>query len=304
MTTTTASIPTQAHPIEAAAQEHGSRIITALEGAWAAIRAAHPEVPRVVMITGTGRSGMSMKWGHFGADFWTVHDEKGKGRAPELFAGGELLSLGGRRTMQTLIHEAAHAVAHVRNVKDTSSSGRYHNQRFATIAEELGLTRPQVKDVIRGWSECTITEATAARYAEAIEALDAARLPYVYDPLAIAVGGGTGPATGGQGDDEEGEGETGEGGQAGGEDDKPQPTKPKTRPTRFLVVCGCIERNEDGTPKLDKDGNEKPGRAIQISRKSWEFGTIDGGDEGGLMCGRCREPFRKAQPDDEDQAAG
>ncbi|MEU0671201.1 hypothetical protein ABZ508_35335 [Streptomyces lavendulocolor] len=303
MTTTTASIPTQAQPIEPVTQEHGSRIITALEGAWAAIRAQHPDVPPVLMITGTGRNGHSVKWGHFGEKRWTVEgaDFK-KARTHELFAGGELLSLGGRATMKTLLHEAAHALAHVRGIKDTSSDYRYHNRRFVKLAEELGLTGPASPASVIGWSDCAITDATAERYADVIAALDAARLPYVHDPLVTALFGGPAGTTGGQ--DDEGDDETGAGGEAGGGDEDPQPTKPKKRPTRFLIICGCIERDDEGRPKLDKDGNEKPGRAIQISRKSWEFGTVDGGDEGGLMCGRCRSPFRKAQPDDEDQAAG
>ena len=34
--------------------EHGSRIIAALEHAWAAIRDTHPDVPDVVIVTGAG----------------------------------------------------------------------------------------------------------------------------------------------------------------------------------------------------------------------------------------------------------
>lgn len=300
MTTTpaTAQIPAQTEPAEAPAQvsqEHGSRIITALEGAWAAIRAQHPEVPRVVMITGSGQDGRgSLRWGHFGADFWTVENGQKKGRAPELFAGGELLSLGGRRTMQTLIHEAAHSVAHVRKIKDTSSAGRYHNKRFAKIAEEMGLTPPKQPESVRGFSECLITDATAARYAAAIEALDAARLPYVHNPLAIALGGGTPGTTsptGGDGDDEDGQSRGTEGGQD--DEDEGAPQRPKKRPaTRFLVICECTKPGKDSTPE--------PARRIQISRATWEFG----GEDGGLMCGKCGEPFKKAQQDEEQPDAG
>lgn len=277
MTTTTATIPAQVQPV--IDQEHGSRIITALEGAWAAIRAEHPEVPRVVMITGTGRDGRgSLRWGHFGADFWTVETGEKKGRAPELFAGGELLSLGGRRTMQTLLHEAAHAVAHVRKVKDTSSAGRYHNGRFAKIAEEMGLNAPTQPAPVIGFSDCHIIDATAARYAAAIETLDAARLPYVHDPLAIALGGGTAGQSGGEDDDTE-------------DQDDPEEKPKKRPPTRFLVICGCTKPGKDGTPE--------PARRIQISRATWEFGREDEDDEGGaLMCGRCGEPFRKAEETD------
>ncbi|MEV0012867.1 hypothetical protein [Streptomyces sp. NPDC047973] len=300
MTATTApAIPGQAEPVAEISHEHGSRIITALEGAWAAIRAQHPEVPHVLMITGTGQSRTGITWGHFGEKRWTVETSIGTigGRTHELFAGGELLSLGGLRTMQTLLHEAAHALASVRQIKDTSSDGRYHNKRFVALAVELGLIGPEVSVPVHGWNNCAITDAAAERYADVIATLDAARLPYVHHPMAAILGQGTRPTTGG---DAEGtsEGEPtagGEGKQPGGDGDAPQ--QPKKRPTRFLVICGCIERDEDGNPKLDKNGREKPGRAIQVSRKSWEFGTTEDGDEGGLMCGRCREPFRKADAD-------
>ncbi|WP_073229313.1 hypothetical protein [Streptomyces sp. NBRC 110465] len=300
MTATTTAIPTQAQPVAEISHEHGSRIITALEAAWAAIRAQHPEVPHVLMITGTGRSRTGITWGHFGEKRWTVETSIGNvgGRTHELFAGGELLSLGGLRTVQTLLHEAAHALAHVRGIKDTSSDYRYHNKRFVKLAEELGLTGPATPANVIGWSDCTITDAAAQRYATVIETLDAARLPYVHDPIAVMLGKGTRPTTGG--DDAGSAGGTTEGGEGeepGNDEGGEAPQPPKKRPTRFLVICGCIERDEDGNPKLDKDGQEKPGRAIQISRKSWEFGTVDGGDEGGLMCGRCKQPFRKADPD-------
>ncbi|MFD6918305.1 hypothetical protein [Streptomyces virginiae] len=285
----TATIPPQAGP----AETHGSRIITALEGAWAAIRAEHPDVPDVVMITGTGRTVESVKWGHFGEKRWTTG---AKTRTHELFAGGELLSLGGRRTMQTLLHEAAHALAHVRNIKDTSSDYRYHNKRFVKLAVELGLQGPASPASVIGWSDCQITDAAAARYESVIQALDTASLPYVYDAWVTANFGGTPKPAGGEGENGDGgeaEGGQGEGSQGEGGDD--EPTKAKRPPTRFLVVCGCT--------KLGKNGEPEAARRIQISRATWEFGREDGDEDGGgaLICGRCGQPFRKA---DEDQAAG
>ncbi|MGW3202396.1 hypothetical protein ACWDBD_49520 [Streptomyces sp. NPDC001118] len=283
----TAGIPAQAQPDEPAAPapgEYGSRTIKALEGAWEAIRAAHPEVPHVVMITGRGRNPRGIKWGHFGADLWTVKGSR-KRKAPELFAGGELLALGGRKTMETLLHEAAHAVAHVRKVADTSSDGRYHNKKFVAIAEELGLKGPERPIPIHGWNACAITDATAQRYAEAIEALDVAQLPYLHDPLAILLGGGD-PSTGEEpaGDDDDQGDEDG----STGEDEAPR--KPKKRGnTRFLIVCQCTEEGKGGEPQ--------PARRIQISRKSW----LAGGDDGGLMCGVCKAPFEPAEPIDPDE---
>jgi hypothetical protein len=41
--------------------------------------------------------------------------------------------------LATLLHEAAHGLAHVRKIPDTSRQGRYHNRRYQVLAEELGL---------------------------------------------------------------------------------------------------------------------------------------------------------------------
>ncbi|WP_053627100.1 hypothetical protein [Streptomyces sp. XY511] len=285
-TTTATTIPTQAGAAETQ-QEHGSRIITALEGAWSAIRAEHPDVPAVVMITGTGRTADSMKWGHFGERRWTTGATT---RTHELFAGGELLSLGGRRTMQTLLHEAAHALAHVRGIKDTSSDYRYHNKRFVKLAEELGLQGPASPVPVNGWNTCEITDRTAARYAAVIEALDTASLPYVYDAWVTANFGGAAKPTGGE--DENGDDDAqGEGG-GEGEGGSDEPKKAKRPPTRFLVVCGCVKPGKDGKPEA--------ARRIQISRATWEFGREDGDEDedgGALMCGRCGQSFRKASED-------
>jgi hypothetical protein len=57
---------------------------------------------------------------------------------------GECLAEGPRQTLQTMLHEAVHALAPVRGVKDTSRGGKYHNKReFVVLAGELGLAWPQ-----------------------------------------------------------------------------------------------------------------------------------------------------------------
>ena len=46
-----------------------------------------------------------------------------------LFVAGECLAESPRQTLQTMLHEAVHALAHTRGVKDTSRGGKYHNKR-------------------------------------------------------------------------------------------------------------------------------------------------------------------------------
>jgi hypothetical protein len=221
------------------AAEHGSRIITALEAAWLAIRDQHQEVPAAVIITGSGqgRKGVPKGYrlhGHHWPERWVTGADR---RAPELFVAGEVLGQGGRAVIEVLLHEAAHAVAAVRGIKDTSAAGhRYHNRRYATIAAELGLEPPGEPHKILGMSDCTLTDATAAGYATAISAIDAAGLPYLADTLTDEAGG-----PGGDGEDG-GNGEDG---------------KPKRDGRRVAAECGC-----------------EPARRLQLSPKQIEDGPI------------------------------
>jgi hypothetical protein len=123
--------------------EHGSRTIAALEHAWAAIQDQHPDVPDVVIVTGAGShqkgtpEGYRLR-GHHWPERWILQRHDGQ-RVPELFIAGELLSAGGRAVLEVMLHEAAHALATRRGIKDTSAQGnRYHNKRFVALAAELG----------------------------------------------------------------------------------------------------------------------------------------------------------------------
>lgn len=241
-TTDAATIPGQATDEPTAAPEsrtpeHGARIITELEAVWAAIQKRHPDVPPVVMITGTKRQHGGARWGHYGAKFWA----HGQDRLDELFVAGELLAKGGRALLEVLLHEAAHGVASARGIQDTSPpSHRYHNKKFVRIAEELGLTGPSESIPTHGWTDCRITSATAAAYADVIAAVEGAQLPYLGAPVAASEDA---DESGDQEGDEQGEGEdSGKGKRAG---------------KRFAVECRC----------------EKP-RRLQITPAVFEGGDI------------------------------
>lgn len=160
--------------------ETGSQLITALETVWTAIRERHPEVPEVVMITGSGKGSMSLKWGHFWDGAWangrfivTSDGVITRDRKPELFVSGERIGTGAANVVQTLLHEASHAVAAVRSIKDCSRQNRYHNKRFLAIAEELGLAyRHDGPDTTLGFSAVEITDEARDDYADVIEQLD------------------------------------------------------------------------------------------------------------------------------------
>src|SRR5947208_20920 len=99
-----------------------------------------------------------LKLGHFAAMRW---DHAGDA-LPEVFVGGEGLARGAVDVLGTLLHEATHALAHVRGIKDTSRQGRYHNRRFAALAGELGLDIRETPLV--GWSGTRVPEATVKEY--------------------------------------------------------------------------------------------------------------------------------------------
>ena len=82
---------------------------------------------------------------------------------------GEGLRRTSRDVLGTLLHEAAHALAHARGIKDTSRQGRYHNKHFKTHAEQLGLVVEH--DQRTGWSASTITDVTGIAYARQLHDL-------------------------------------------------------------------------------------------------------------------------------------
>jgi hypothetical protein len=155
-----------------------AQMVAALERAWAAIRARHPQVPAVVLIVGAGSGAGALRLGHFAAMRWSTPNqpetadaesaEVGE-RLPEVFVGGEGLARGPVAVMATLLHEAAHALAHVRGIKDTSRQGRWHNAKFKALAEELGIE--VTKDSKIGWSPTDIPTATQETYAGTIAEL-------------------------------------------------------------------------------------------------------------------------------------
>lgn len=156
-----------------------THIVTVLNRAWDAIRRNHPELGSVMIVTGRRRhkSEGSIRGQHCG-DTWHVdgHD----GRQAEVWISGERLAEGGAAVMQTVIHEAAHELARIRGLKDTSNKNRYHNKVFVKLAEELGLEGPDSSGgPALGYSNCTITVKTTEVYDYEIKELDEACKSFV-----------------------------------------------------------------------------------------------------------------------------
>jgi len=155
---------------DATASPAASVVVAALERAWQQIRMRHPELPEVIVIVAAGGETARglFKWGHFAAGRWHV---AGSNR-PEVLVGGEGLRRPAREVLGTLLHEAAHGLAHARRIQDTSRQGRYHNRRYADLAAELGL---QVDHDPRiGWSVTHVPDATVTSYTGTLADLEPA----------------------------------------------------------------------------------------------------------------------------------
>lgn len=144
-----------------------ARLVGAIGEVWAGIRRRNPDVPDVVISVGAGAKKNGLTLGHFAASAW----QSGEDQVSELFIGGEGLKSGAEEVLATLLHEAAHGVAHTRGIKDTSRQGRYHNDKYRALAQEVGLT--VTKSTQLGWSACQLAEDTTADYAAELDQLAA-----------------------------------------------------------------------------------------------------------------------------------
>jgi hypothetical protein len=154
------------------------QIIAAIDHTWGAICARHRDVPEVVITFGAGSgSSHELTYGHFAPERW----QRGKSRLPEMFVAGEGLSRGARAVLGTLLHEAAHGVAAVRGIKDTSRQGRWHNTRFRALAGEVGIEVSQDPSI--GWSVTSVPDATVWVYQAEMRRLETALVAWRYSEV-------------------------------------------------------------------------------------------------------------------------
>jgi hypothetical protein len=176
---------------------HSSPLVRALELTWETIRVRHPELPAVVVVLAAGSVGVApgtLKLGHYAAMRWS----HGEDQLPEVFVGGEGLRRGAVDVLGTLLHEAAHALADVRGIKDTSRQARYHNRRYAAVARELLLDVAVVGDI--GWSDTRPAEDAQEVYAEVLVELGAALTLWRRAEGEAFAGGDPDPGSGGGAD--------------------------------------------------------------------------------------------------------
>lgn len=160
------------------APDTASTLLRALERTWHTIRDHHPEIPDVVLIVASGTEGKHARWGHHAPARWRVYEDD----RTEIMISGEGLRRTPREVLGTLLHEATHALAQARGIKDTSRQGRYHNTRFRDLAGELGIEVAQHGKL--GWSITTVPDSTALIYAAPLRALRKAMVLWRRDEIA------------------------------------------------------------------------------------------------------------------------
>lgn len=187
-------------------RQTGSDVVKCLEVLYAAIRKRHPELPEVVMVTGSGIANGSGKWAHVSIGYhWEDRHEGDTETAEiikrnEMFIAGERLACGAIYVLQTMLHESAHLINVVRDVQDCSRQGRYHNLKFVEAAREVGLdyTRTRTNDKGKtvpdpdptiGFSAVELREETKIAYKREVEALDKAIKASINDPFALSLVG-------------------------------------------------------------------------------------------------------------------
>lgn len=136
-----------------------SEIIATFEYLWSFLMDLNEELPPVVFLMGSGQKAKSLKLGHYAHNAWS--DADGEQQLPEVFIGTEAMQMGAEQVMCTLRHEAAHALAKVRDIKDVRADGRFHTKAFKKIAEEdMGLVIEEAPGI--GWSVSSYSEETRA----------------------------------------------------------------------------------------------------------------------------------------------
>lgn len=177
-------------------------LIQALSQVWSAIRARHPDVPGVVILAAPAPRDQPRVMGHFAALRWSV-TRQSEHLVHEVVVVAEYLNRPAEETLDTLLHEAAHALNFARGKKDCTRS-QYHNLTFKKAAEELGLSVTQVPNY--GFADTKLPLETAERYRAELDALGAVLIHRRRLVMMAA-----GPVPGGSPTTNEGEGSTSKG---------------------------------------------------------------------------------------------
>jgi len=154
-------------------------LLRALDEIYASLRRDHPDLPRALVTVEEPHPAVRRRiacWregrvvtsagvfeGRIAFGYPSAHRDVPR----VLFTGSAAVVL------EVLVHEAAHALATARGIKDTSRGGTYHNQQYRQLAEELGLIVAKAQQ--GGWTETTAGPVLLSKFRRAIASLDNVR---------------------------------------------------------------------------------------------------------------------------------
>lgn len=154
----------EAKPAASAIDAAYQALVLVIQGAQAAVRRQHLEVPETFTMAAPYVPGRVLAY--FGAGRWSV----GGQIIGEIALAANYLDRGGEHAMECLLHESVHAACAALGVRDTSRTGRYHNSRFAECAEQFGLVVERHRVI--GHATAGLVPEALSTYAVEVAALD------------------------------------------------------------------------------------------------------------------------------------
>jgi hypothetical protein len=154
-------------------------LILALDNIYAELRKDHPDLPRALVTIEEPHPAVTSRiacWrpGPFVTAAGIFEGRIAFGYPSEHRAVPKVLFTSpAELVMETVVHEAAHALATARDIKDTSRGGTWHNERYKALAEELGLVVS--KNDRRGWDNTQPGPALLTRFRRQLAQLDDVR---------------------------------------------------------------------------------------------------------------------------------
>jgi hypothetical protein len=152
-------------------------LLQAITDLWEAIRARHPQLPVVAVVSAAPSSiRREPAWGH------DVYRRTVPGDGPALFLATPEHFARDRpptRVLRALLHTAAHGLAHARGIRDLKPASEFsdmdecHTKAFTVLAEEVGLVCRK-RFLERNWVVTGVAESTFEDYAEPLAALEKA----------------------------------------------------------------------------------------------------------------------------------
>lgn len=151
-------------------------LLQSLDSLWTHLREHIPALPpaRISLAPSTPSS-------NHGPERWA---RDGDGLVTGLVIGIDTLQAGAEDVLERVLHEAAHVLCWVRDVKDTTMRGAYHNASYLHAAEEVGLSTDVARVQGRGYASPQLTDATRALYVDDLKALTSA-IPQVLPHLVV-----------------------------------------------------------------------------------------------------------------------